>query len=67
MTAFPSLGISEMDVVQFLLAVLAVIMWKTLSALQLIGEMLLEDVDPRKVDLEHREGWRKKLRSIKRF
>jgi hypothetical protein len=44
MTAFPSLGISEMDVVQFLLAVLAVIMWKTLSALQLIGEMLLAHI-----------------------
>jgi hypothetical protein len=60
-------AVERESLIRVSLAVLAVIMWKTLSALQLIGEMLLEDVDPRKVDLEHREGWRKKLRSIKRF
>ena len=61
-----------MDVVQFLLFVLAAAAWRAQSALQsmlstlhLIGEMTLEDADPRKADTEHREGWRKRLRAIK--
>jgi hypothetical protein len=62
MAAFPSLGISEMDIVQFLLFVLIVTVWKAISAVQLIAEMLLEAVDPRKVDIEQRMAWRKRLK-----
>ncbi len=40
MSAFPSLGITEMDVAQLLLFVLAVLLWRMLRWLELIGQQL---------------------------
>ncbi len=40
MSAFPSLGITEMDMVQVLLFILAVLLWRMLRWLELIGDQL---------------------------
>jgi len=40
MSAFPSLGITEMDIVQVLLFILAVLSWRMLRWLELIADQL---------------------------
>jgi len=65
MTAFPSLGITDMDIAQALLCVLIYVVWRAFSALQSAGKEIAGQLESLKSLLESKfEDLSRSLESI---